>query len=270
MVSTLFSVHLELVVVTDHPSNLWLADACLVLARSFVRTGGGESGGMKKAAVHWAARLKIVKGVARALSYLYDELCMLTVPHGHLKSSNILLDAHHGPLLTDYALVPVMNQSHAAQLMVAFKSPERKQFGRSSKKSDVWCLGLLILEILTGRPPTYDPPKAAAPSGELSSSQQKPGPAAGNTDLVTVVGSTPEGEWLNTVVDRDLRGEEEEDKEEMVKLIRVGMACCESNVDNRWELKTAIERIEELKAKERPDEEQATVIDEDYSDVALN
>jgi serine/threonine protein kinase len=226
---------------------------------------------MKKAAVHWAARLKIVKGVARALSYLYDELCILTVPHGHLKSSNILLDGHYEPLLTDYALVPVMNQSHAAQLMVAFKSPERKQFGRSSKKSDVWCLGLLILEMLTGKLPTYDLPK---PSGESSSSPQKQGPAAGNTtDLVTVVGSTPEGEWLDTVVDPDLRGEEEEDKEEMVKLIRVGMSCCETNVDSRWELRTAIDRIEELKAKERPDEEQAfysTVNDEDYSDVAIN
>jgi serine/threonine protein kinase len=245
---------------------------------AFVRTGGGDERGMKKAALHWAARLKIVKGVARALSYLYDELCMLTVPHGHLKSSNILLDGHYEPLLTDYALVPVMNQSHAAQLMVAFKSPERKQFGRSSKKSDVWCLGLLILEMLTGKPPTYDLPKAAGavPSAESLSSPQKPGPAAGNgTDLVTVVGSTPEGEWLDTVVDPDLRGEEEEDKEEMVKLIRVGMACCESNVDSRWELKTAIDKIEELKAKERPapDEEQAfysTVNNEDFNDVAIN
>jgi serine/threonine protein kinase len=68
---------------------------------------------LAQAAVHWAARLKIVKGVARALSYLYGELGMLTVPHGHLKSSNILLDGHYEPLLTDYALVPVTNQSHA-------------------------------------------------------------------------------------------------------------------------------------------------------------
>lgn len=205
----------------------------------------GEGRGLKKAVVHWSVRLKIVKGVARALSYLYDELCMLTVPHGHLKSSNILLDASYEPLLTDYALVPVMNQSHAAQLMVAFKSPERKQFGRSSKKSDVWCLGLLILEILAGRPATYDLPKAPAPA------------AGGGGDLVTVVGSTPEGEWLNTVVDPDLRVGEDEDREEMVKLIRIGMACCEANVDSRWELKTAVDRIEELKAKERANEDQS-------------
>ncbi|RCV31851.1 hypothetical protein SETIT_6G210900v2 [Setaria italica] len=213
--------------------------------RSLANLLHGEGRGLKKAVVHWSVRLKIVKGVARALSYLYDELCMLTVPHGHLKSSNILLDASYEPLLTDYALVPVMNQSHAAQLMVAFKSPERKQFGRSSKKSDVWCLGLLILEILAGRPATYDLPKAPAPA------------TGAGGDLVTVVGSTPEGEWLNTVVDPDLRVGEDEDREEMVKLIRIGMACCEANVDSRWELKTAVDRIEELKAKERANEDQS-------------
>ncbi|OEL30109.1 putative LRR receptor-like serine/threonine-protein kinase [Dichanthelium oligosanthes] len=230
--------------------------------RSLANLLHGEGRGFKKAVVHWNARLKIVKGVARALSYLYDELCMLTVPHGHLKSSNILLDGHYEPLLTDYALVPVMNQSHAAQLMVAFKSPERKQFGRSSKKSDVWCLGLLILEILAGRPATYDPPKEKTAAAGGSSS-----------DLVNVVGSTPEGEWLDTVVDPDLRGEEDEDKEEMVKLIRIGMACCESNVGSRWELKTAVDRIEELKGKEHADQEQSFYSsvndDEGSNDVAI-
>ncbi|KAF0898118.1 hypothetical protein E2562_001774 [Oryza meyeriana var. granulata] len=150
----------------------------------------GEGKGIKKAVVHWAARLKLVKGVARALQYLYDELPMLTVPHGHLKSSNILLDDRFEPLLTDYALVPVMNQSHSAQLMVAFRSPERKQFGRSSKKSDVWCLGILILEILTGRPPSYEAtkPQPAAATDQL----QQPPPPPSENDLVGVVGSTPE------------------------------------------------------------------------------
>jgi serine/threonine protein kinase len=198
----------------------------------------GEGRGLKKAVVHWATRLKIVKGVARALSYLYDELCMLTVPHGHLKSSNVLLGADFEPLLTDYALVPVMNQSHAAQLMVAFKAPERKQFGRSSKKSDVWCLGLLILEILTGRPASYEPPAAGGDSG-------------GSGDVLSVLGSTPETEWAGAVVDEDLREDDEGNREEMVKLLKIGVACCEANVDSRWELKDAVDRIEELKAKDQ-------------------
>ncbi|KAL6646648.1 hypothetical protein ACP70R_015725 [Stipagrostis hirtigluma subsp. patula] len=234
--------------------------------RSLANLLHGDGRGVKRTSVHWTTRLKVVKGVARALSYLYDELCMLTVPHGHLKASNILLGDELQPLLTDYALVSVMNQSHAAQLMVAFKSPESKQFGRSSKKSDDWCLGLLILEVVTGRPASYEPPpKAAPPTGE-----QPPAPA-GN-DLLGTVASTPEGEWLATVVDADLGDEDDENKEEVVKLLRIGMACCESNVDSRWELKTAVDGIEELKGKERASEDcsfYSSVNDEDFSNVAI-
>ncbi|KAL6646168.1 hypothetical protein ACP70R_017776 [Stipagrostis hirtigluma subsp. patula] len=236
--------------------------------RSLANLLHGDGRGVKRTSVHWTTRLKVVKGVARALSYLYDELCMLTVPHGHLKASNILLGDEFQPLLTDYALVPVMNQSHAAQLMVAFKCPERKQFGRSSKKSDVWCLGLLILEVVTGRPASYEPPpKAAPPTGD-----QPAAPAPAGNDLVGTVASTPEGEWLTTVVDADLRDEDDENKEEVVKLLRIGMACCESNVDNRWELKTAVDGIEELKGKERASEDcsfYSSVNDEDFSNVAI-
>ncbi|VAI86001.1 unnamed protein product [Triticum turgidum subsp. durum] len=229
----------------------------------------GEGRGVKKAVVHWAARLKIIKGVASALSYMYDELPMLTVPHGHLKSSNILLDERFEPLMTDYALVPVMNQSHAAQLMVAFKSPERKQFGKSSKKSDVWCLGLLILEVVTGRPPSYDLKASAAPEQE----QQNP------NDLAGLVASTPEENWLRKVADPDLRFDDEADKEEAVKLIKIGLACCDGNAESRSELKDAVKGIEELKAKARGDREDnsfyssisdGTERDEDFTNVAIH
>ncbi|KAL6661802.1 hypothetical protein ACP70R_001186 [Stipagrostis hirtigluma subsp. patula] len=253
----------EKLLIHDYVPNRSLANLLHESTMSHERLNG-DGRGVKRTSVHWSTRLKVVKGVARALSYLYDELCMLTVPHGHLKASNILLGDEFQPLLTDYSLVPVMNQSHAAQLMVAFKSPERKQFGRSSKKSDVWCLGLLILEVVTGRPASYEPsPKATA---------DQPAPAPAGNDLVGTVASTPEGEWLTTVVDADLRDEDDENKEEVVKLLRIGMACCESNVDSRWELKTAVDGIEELKGKERASEDcsfYSSVNDEDFSNVAI-
>ena len=90
------------------------------------------------------------------------------------KSSNLLLGESLEPLLTDYALIPVMNQSHTAQFMVANKSPKCKQIGRTSKKSDVWSFGMLIPEILTGKVPMSD-----AQQGRESSS----------TDLVDRVNS---------------------------------------------------------------------------------
>ncbi|XP_072978509.1 pollen receptor-like kinase 4 [Typha angustifolia] len=186
--------------------------------------------GTKNPTLDWPTRLKIVKGVARGLAYLYDELSMLTVPHGHLRSSNVLLNESFEPLLADYALTPVMNQSHAAQYMAAYKSPEYNQFGQTSKKSDVWSLGLLILEILTGKHPAND------------SSQGKPG----GCDLVDWIKSVDEREWCEQVFDSELK-ETKNGEGEMVKLMKIALACCEGNVDKRWEIKEAVDKIEELR-----------------------
>ncbi|KAG6414627.1 hypothetical protein SASPL_122000 [Salvia splendens] len=81
----------------------------------------------------WPTRLRIVKGVARGLAHLYAEFPSLALPHGHLKSSNVLLDGSFEAVVSDYALAPVIN--------------------RVTRKTDVWRLGILILEVLTGRFP---------------------------------------------------------------------------------------------------------------------
>ncbi|KAL2896701.1 hypothetical protein RDABS01_038485 [Bienertia sinuspersici] len=54
--------------------------------------------------LRWSTRLKIIKGVARGLAYLFRELPQLHLPHGHLKSSNVLLDDNFEPLLSDMDL----------------------------------------------------------------------------------------------------------------------------------------------------------------------
>lgn len=77
----------------------------------------------QKPGLDWPTRLKIVKGVARGLSYLYTALPSVIVPHGHLKSSNVLLDESFEPLLMDYALSPVINLDHAQQVIMLYKSP---------------------------------------------------------------------------------------------------------------------------------------------------
>uniref|UniRef100_A0A0D9WSX3 Protein kinase domain-containing protein n=1 Tax=Leersia perrieri TaxID=77586 RepID=A0A0D9WSX3_9ORYZ len=171
-------------------------------------------------------------GVARGLAHLYDELPMLTVPHGHLKSSNVLLDAAFQPILSDYALVPVVTPHHAAQVMVAYKSPECGETGRPSKKSDVWSLGILILEVLTGK----------FPANYL---RQGRGSA---TDLAGWVNSVVREEWTGEVFDKDMRGTRAGEGE-MVKLLKVGLGCCESDVDRRWDLREAVTRIEELRER---------------------
>ncbi|KAI3437294.1 Protein kinase domain-containing protein, partial [Psidium guajava] len=190
----------------------------------------------------WPTRLKIIKGVAKGLEYLYKELPGLSLPHGHLKSSNVLLDRDFTPLLTDYGLVPLINKDHAQQFMVAFKSPEFIHSDRTTKKTEVWSLGILILEIITGKFPA---------------NYLKQGKGA-NADLATWVNSVVREEWTGEVFDKDMRGTKKGEGE-MLKLLKIGMCCCEWNVERRWSLREAVDRIEELRERDS---------DEEYSSYA--
>ncbi|GAB2293097.1 hypothetical protein Dimus_027310 [Dionaea muscipula] len=185
----------------------------------------------------WCTRLRIIKGVARGLAYLYSELPSLTLPHGHLKSSNVLLDASFEPLLTDYALVPLINPEQAQQLMVAYKSPEYESRGHIAKNTDVWSLGILILEMLTGKFPT-------------------------NYLAVGNVKGSSLAIWVNAIAseleqgghqlfDKEMEGTEKNCQVEMRKLLGIGLRCCEEDVDTRWSIKEAVDNIE--KVKERDD-----------------
>ncbi|KAK9757080.1 hypothetical protein RND81_01G138300 [Saponaria officinalis] len=184
----------------------------------------------KDQGLDWPTRLKIIKGVARGLAYLYSELPSLVVPYGYLKSSNVLLDDTYEPLLMDYALLPLINQDHAKHLMVAYKSPEFAQHGRITKKTDVWSLGILILEVLTGKFPTNFL-------------------AVGNVKGENLVA------WVSEIASEDEKGEDVFDKEmsgtqngvdEMRKLLKIGFSCCHEDVDVRWSIKDAVEKIQEI------------------------
>ncbi|CAL5041545.1 unnamed protein product [Urochloa decumbens] len=219
----------EKLLVTDYMPNGSLAH---------VLHGGARS---SLPPLDWPKRLKIIKGVARGLAYLYDELPMLTVPHGHLKSSNVLLDASFEPVLTDYALAPVVTPQHAAQVMVAYKSPEcAAQGGRPGRKSDVWSLGILVLEVLTGK----------FPANYLRQGRA-------GTDLAGWVHSVVREEWTGEVFDMDMRGTRGAEGE-MVKLLKVGLGCCEPDVDRRWGLEEALARVEELRERDGGDDSIST------------
>ncbi|AQK68798.1 pollen receptor-like kinase 5 [Zea mays] len=190
--------------------------------------------GNRGSLLDWGKRLRIIKGAARGLAHLYDELPMLTVPHGHLKSSNVLLDGAFEAVLSDYALVPVVTPQIAAQVMVAYKAPECiAPQGKPSKKSDVWSLGILILEILTGK----------FPANYLRQGRQ------GNADLAGWVQSVVTEERTGEVFDKDITGARGCESD-MVKLLQVGLACCDADVDRRWDLKTVIARIDEIREPE--------------------
>ncbi|KAK4716675.1 hypothetical protein R3W88_015013 [Solanum pinnatisectum] len=233
----------EKLLVSQYVNNVSLA----------VHLHGNKSRGQPS--LDWPTRLKIVKGVAKGLLYLYNELPSLTAPHGHLKSSNVLLNESYEPLLTDYALLPVVNLEHAQEHMIAYKSPEFKHSGRITRKNDVWTLGILILEIITGK----------FPSNFL---QQGKG---SDTDLAT---------WVRSVVNEDMTEVDVFEKEmrgttnsegEMMKLLKIALGCCDLDMEKRFDMKEAMERIEEVKERDGDDDFYSTRgLSDDYTQVSMN
>lgn len=117
--------------------------------------------------------------------------------------------------------------------MVAYKSPECVQHvNQVNRKSDVWSLGILILEILTGK----------FPANYLAQ-----GKGGMDMDLVGWVNSIARAEWTDEVFDSQMEGPK---NGEMWKLLKIGLHCCEVDVDKRWEMKLALEKIEELREQE--------------------
>ncbi|OAY77560.1 putative leucine-rich repeat receptor-like protein kinase [Ananas comosus] len=175
----------------------------------------------------WATRLSIVKGIARGLAYLHQCLPFQNVPHANLKSSNVLiLHTHHLHnknyllKLTDYGFQPLLPHMH--KLAIA-KSPEYSHNRKLTNKADVFCFGLLLLEVVTGRVPGDE-----------------------EEDLSSWVRLAVRNEWSTDILDLEIMAEKESHGE-MLKLVEIAFECTDHEAEKRPRMNDVVRRIEDIK-----------------------
>ncbi|KVH95259.1 Protein kinase, ATP binding site-containing protein [Cynara cardunculus var. scolymus] len=132
--------------VVDHPNLVKLLGYCSVDGeRVMQRLLVYEYMPNKSLAVHlfsttlppipWKTRLRILLGAAEGLAYLHEGL-EIQVIYRDFKSSNVLLDEKFNAKLSDLGLA----------------REEYIETGHLKSKSDVWSFGVVLFEVLTGRP----------------------------------------------------------------------------------------------------------------------
>ncbi|XP_059650071.1 L-type lectin-domain containing receptor kinase IX.1-like [Cornus florida] len=130
----------------------------LLLVYEFMPNGSLDSHLFKgKSLLTWTMRYKIVHGLASALLYLHEEWeqCVL---HRDIKSSNIMLDSNFNTKVGDFGLARLVDHEKGSQTTLlagtmGYMAPECVITGKSSKESDVYSFGIVVLEIACGRKP---------------------------------------------------------------------------------------------------------------------
>jgi len=101
--------------------------------------------------------VRLVAAIARAVDHLHQH----NIIHRDLKPSNILLDAEEHPYLTDFGLAKVFepgSETTASGVIAgtpSYMAPEQAagQSGKVGPAVDIYSLGAILYELLTGRPP---------------------------------------------------------------------------------------------------------------------
>ncbi|CAI0379025.1 unnamed protein product [Linum tenue] len=107
----------------------------------------------------WEERKKIARGAAKGLCFLHHN-CIPHIIHRDMKSSNVLLDKEMEARVSDFGMARLISalDTHLSVSTLAgtpgYVPPEYYQSFRCTAKGDVYSLGVVLLELVTGKRPT--------------------------------------------------------------------------------------------------------------------
>ncbi|KAE8723406.1 Receptor-like protein kinase 5 [Hibiscus syriacus] len=176
----------------------------------------------------WPTRYKVALDAAEGLSYLHHD-CAPPIVHRDVKSSNILLDAEFCAKVADFGVAKIVKRvGQGAEPMsviagsYGYIAPEYAYTLRVNEKSDIYSFGVVILELVTGKPP-YDP-------------------EFGDKDVVKWVCATYDQNGTNQLIDprMDLTY-----REEICRVLDIGLLCTNALPINRPSMRNVVKLLQE-------------------------
>uniref|UniRef100_A0A7N0VCN1 RING-type E3 ubiquitin transferase n=1 Tax=Kalanchoe fedtschenkoi TaxID=63787 RepID=A0A7N0VCN1_KALFE len=163
-----FQQEIEVLSCIRHPNMVLLIGACPehgCLVYEYMNNGNLEDRLLRRGSrspLSWKKRFRIAAEIATALAFLHQSKPEPIV-HRDLKPANILLDRNYVSKISDVGLarlVPASTADAVTQCHITsaagtfcYIDPEYQQSGMLTTKSDIYSLGVLLLQIITARPP---------------------------------------------------------------------------------------------------------------------
>ncbi|XP_019449195.1 PREDICTED: putative serine/threonine-protein kinase [Lupinus angustifolius] len=185
--------------------------------------GGGHS----SIQFSWIVRRNICIGIARGLAFLHEEVRPHII-HRDIKASNVLLDNDLQPKISDFGLAKFIspNLTHISTCVAGtagYLAPEYAIRSRVTRKSDIYSFGVLLLEIVSGRPNT---------NRRLPAEEQY---------LLTRAWNLYEKGELESLVDSFLDGDV--NVEESIKFCKIGLVCTQDSPQLRPHMSTVLKML---------------------------
>ncbi len=158
------------------------------------------------------ARVQLLRQACSAVQYAHEHL----IVHRDIKPANMLVSADGTLKLLDFGIARLTDDSTApltqagdALMTAAYASPEQRAGRPVTTATDIWSLGVVLYEVLTGqRPGTGNGGDGAPvlPSARVSDAARRPDATAADSSALRRTGHTLRGE-LDAIVMMCLRPE---------------------------------------------------------------
>ncbi|KAJ8533109.1 hypothetical protein K7X08_015998 [Anisodus acutangulus] len=189
---------------------------------SFLHARGPET------TIDWPTRMRIAIGITKGICFLHTKENII---HGNLTSSNILLGEQNNPTIADVGLSRLMTTAGntnviATEGTLGYRAPELSKIKNASTKTDVYSLGVIILELLTGKSPSE---------------------VTDGLDLPQWVASIVKEEWTNEVFDVELMRDAPNIGDELLNTLKLALHCVDPTPTARPEAPQVLQKLEEIK-----------------------